>query len=103
MLHPSHSRVLDLCHHTVGDRQCIGQMLMIDFGKLFEYGPIDQHQLRAIVTDEVEKNEDFIRNTWFTSFISIFTAEKINAKQPESFYKSVSVLVSNQVNLYFVF
>ncbi len=106
MLHPSHIRVLDLCHHTTVDNQCIGQMLLIDFSKLMDCGPIDQHQLRTIINDEIDKTEDFIRNFWFTSFINIFIGDKSNFKpishsQFESFHKSISVLVSNQVGLFF--
>lgn len=101
MLHPTHSTVLDLCQHSKRDQKCIGEMLMLDFHKLRSSGPLDQHQMRNNITIELEKSEDFIKNNWYTNFINIFMDKNkfknIKENQLDSFYNSVTVLISNQV------
>ena len=108
ILHPTHLEFLDLCQHTYGtdvNIRCIGDILMIDFRKLRAAGPLDQHQLRNNVTIELEKSQEFLKNIWFTNFINIFVdknrLKSIPNSQMNSFYNSVTVLASNQVNLVF--
>ena len=101
MLHPTHSTVLDLCQHSKRDHKCIGEMLMLDFHKLRATGPLDQHQMRNNITIELERTEDYIKNNWYTNFINIFMDKNkfknIKEHQLDSFYNSVTVLISNQV------
>ena len=105
LLHPSHMILLDLCQHSYGSElnsRCIGEMLMIDFKKLRQIGSMDQHQLKNNITIELEKSQEFIKNIWYTNFINIFMDKNqfksIPNSQFDSFYNSVSVLASNQVN-----
>ena len=102
MLHPTHASVLELCQHTKREHKCIGEMLMVDFYKLRPTGALDQHQLRNNITIELEKTEDFIKNNWYTNFINIFMDKNkfknIPFQQLDSFYNSVTVLISNQVS-----
>jgi dynein heavy chain, axonemal len=76
-------------------------MIMVDFSKLREMGPLDQHQLRNNIIIEIEHMEGYIKNNWYTNLISIFIDKQqlknIPNNQIESFYSSVSVLISNQV------
>ncbi len=106
MLHPSHLMLLDLCQNTFSkdsNYKCLGQMLLIDFEKLKFAGNLDQHQLRNNITIELEKSQEFIRNIWYTSFINIFVEKNrfkpVPNSQLYSFYNSVAVLASNQVNM----
>ncbi len=104
LLHPAHIILLDLCQHSYGtdmNSRCIGEMLMIDFKRLKQAGPLDHHQIKNNVTIELEKSQDFIKNIWYTNFINIFMEKNqlksVPSSQLESFYNSVNVLASNQL------
>ena len=97
--------MLDLCQHSYGtdlNSRCIGDMLMIDFRRLRLAGPLDHHQIKNNVAIELEKSQDFIKNIWYTNFINIFMEKgqmrKVANSLLDSFYNSVTVLASNQVN-----
>jgi hypothetical protein len=104
MLHPTHSTVLDLCQRSYRDHKCIGEMIMVDFHKLRATGALDQHQMRNNITIELEKMEDYVKNNWYTNFINIFMDKQrfknIPYQQLDSFYNSVTVLISNQVSCF---
>jgi dynein heavy chain len=96
--------LLDLCQHSYGteaNTRCIGDILMIDFKRLRQAGPLDQHQLKNNVTIELDKSRDFIKNNWFASFMNIFAdksrLQSVSNSQLNSFYDSVKILASNQL------
>lgn len=104
LLHPSHMIVLDLCQHSYStdmNSRCIGEMLMIDFKKLRQTGPLDHHQIKNNFSIELEKSQEFIKNIWYTNFINIFMEKNqmktVPNSQLDSFYVSVTVLASNQL------
>ena len=103
MLHPSHLQLLELCQRTdaSANGRCIGQMLMVDFKKLRPAGPLDQHQLRNNVTIELERSQEFVKTIWYPNFANIYldkaSLNSIKSSQMDSFYRSVTVLASNQV------
>ncbi|CAF0708408.1 unnamed protein product [Brachionus calyciflorus] len=101
LLHPSHLGLLDLCQHSHENNKCIGDMLMIDFKKLRQTGPLDQHQLKNNIAIELGKSQEFIKNIWYTNFINLFVDKSkfkpVPYSQINSFYNSVAILAANQL------
>lgn len=93
--------LLDLCQHSYENSKCIGDMMMIDYKKLRQAGPLDQHQLKNNVTIELDKMQEFIKNIWYTNFINLFVDKSkfkpVHHSQLNSFYNSVATLAANQV------
>lgn len=105
LLHPTHNALLELCQHSTPKSLSLGDMLMIDFKRLRQAGPLDQHQLRNNVTIELEKTQEYLKNIWYTNYINIFVEKTrqtpIHSSLLTSFYNSVTCLASNQVILRF--
>ena len=80
-------------------------MMMIDFSKLRQNGPLDQHQLKNNIAIELGKSQEYIKNIWYTNFINLFVDKSkfkpVPSSQLNSFYNSVATLASNQVLITF--
>lgn len=68
-------------------------------------GPVDFPQLRSVVTQDIERNEDYLSSSWFPLICQIFQTGQIHGimQTPEKldrFYNSVNTLVSNQVCIF---
>lgn len=101
LLHPSHLSLLELCQHSTDSTKCLGEMMMIEFKKLRQNGPLDQHQLKNNIAIELGKSQEYIKNIWYTNFINLFVDKSkfkpVPSSQLNSFFNSVATLASNQV------
>lgn len=100
LLHPVHRILLEQCQ----GRKSIGEMLMIDFKRLRATGALDQHQLKNNVAIELEKSQEYLKTIWYVNYVNIFIEKIKEYPVPNallnSFYHSLSLLASNQVQKY---
>ncbi|GFS01672.1 dynein heavy chain 12, axonemal-like [Elysia marginata] len=94
-LHPSHQTVLQMCQGTLGN------MILVDVGQYRLSGPMEFESLKNNVILDLEKAEEKLMHSWHPNIINIFTDKEqfldIAAEDMESFYCSVTTLVSNQL------
>ncbi|CAG5115752.1 unnamed protein product, partial [Candidula unifasciata] len=94
-LHPSHQTVLQMCQATLGN------MILVDVRQYRLVGPMDFESLKNNVILDLEKAEEKLMHGWHPGVINIFTEKDSFADIPtgkmESFYNSVSTLISNQL------
>ncbi|GFO33725.1 dynein heavy chain 12, axonemal-like, partial [Plakobranchus ocellatus] len=94
-LHPSHQTVLQMCQGTLGN------MILVDVGQYRLSGPMEFESLKNNVILDLEKAEEKLMHSWHPNIINIFTDKEkfldIPAEDMESFYCSVTTLVSNQL------
>ncbi|WAR27202.1 DYH12-like protein [Mya arenaria] len=90
MLHPSKQTVLNMCQTTLGN------MILVDCSKFRAQGPMEFDSLKNNVMLDLEKAEDKLMHSWYPKVINIFS-DKNNFKGSDSFYNSLTTLVSNQL------
>ncbi|PVD24358.1 hypothetical protein C0Q70_14839 [Pomacea canaliculata] len=95
LLHPSMQTVLRMCQTT------LGSMILVDCSTYRMNGPMDFEGLKNSVTLDLEKTEEKLMHSWYPGVINIFADKNnftsIKPEKMESFYNSVSTLISNQL------
>ncbi|XP_052285538.1 dynein axonemal heavy chain 12-like isoform X2 [Dreissena polymorpha] len=91
MLHPSMQIVLNMCQTTLGN------MILVDCSKFRSQGPMEFESLKNNIILDLEKTEDKLMHSWYPKIINIFSDKSTNFKASESFYNSLTTLVSNQL------
>ncbi|NXS09555.1 DYH12 protein, partial [Neodrepanis coruscans] len=95
ILHPTMQILLDLgC-------AAFSSFLVVDFSSSRLKGPISCKSLKTDATLSCSKVEEEIVNTWYQNVTRLFTQkealEGVKLERVDSFYKCVSVLMSNQL------
>ncbi|XP_041350374.1 dynein heavy chain 12, axonemal-like isoform X3 [Gigantopelta aegis] len=95
LLHPSMSTVLRMCQTT------LGHMILVDVSTYRANGPMDFEGLKTNVMLDLEKSEEKLMHSWHPNVINVFADKhsfaNIKPEHMDSFYNSVSTLVSNQL------
>ncbi|CAK8689424.1 unnamed protein product [Clavelina lepadiformis] len=95
IVHSSMQVVLQMCQNNLQN------LLMVDLGGLRAQGPTDIDHLRNHVAIECEKTEDRLMQRWYPRIINIYSDDEkfkmIRKDKTDSFYASVTTLISNQL------
>ncbi|XP_020624937.1 dynein heavy chain 12, axonemal-like [Orbicella faveolata] len=96
ILHPSMQTILGICQS-----KNYSTMLITDQSNLRAQGSIECEHLKNNVTLDCEKTEEKLMHSWFPEVVNVFIDKNmlkhLNTSQADSFYNSVSTLVSNQL------
>ncbi|CAL8325422.1 unnamed protein product [Merluccius merluccius] len=95
ILHPVMRPILDIGYLT------FSPLLLADLSGCRVSGPVDCDSLRNRVVVECDRTEERIMNTWFPKVIHLLTSQEklrgVRANKRDSFFNSVSTLISNQL------
>ncbi|KAL8620603.1 hypothetical protein ACOMHN_017884 [Nucella lapillus] len=95
LLHPSMPIVLKMCQSTLGN------LILVDISSYRAQGPMEFESLKNNVIVDLEKTEEKLMQGWYPGVINIFTDKNnfsnIKPENMESFYNSVTTLISNQL------
>ncbi|XP_021341821.1 dynein heavy chain 12, axonemal-like isoform X1 [Mizuhopecten yessoensis] len=94
-LHPSMQTVLNMCQTTLGN------LILVDCSNMRAHGAIEFESMKNNIQLDLEKMEDKLMHSWFPTIINVF-ADKVafvppKADKIDSFYNSVTTLISNQL------
>ncbi|XP_069101059.1 dynein axonemal heavy chain 12-like isoform X1 [Argopecten irradians] len=94
-LHPSMQTVLNMCQTTLGN------LILVDCSNMRARGAIEFESMKNNIQLDLEKMEDKLMHSWFPTIINVF-ADKVTfvppkAEKTDSFYSSVTTLISNQL------
>ncbi|XP_046853910.1 dynein axonemal heavy chain 12-like isoform X2 [Xenia sp. Carnegie-2017] len=96
VLHHSMQTILKICQNPT-----YANLLIVDLSNLRLQGPIECQHLKNNVTLDCEKMEEKLMHSWFPEIVKVFVdkdmLKHLKPDQFDSFYNSVSVLVSNQL------
>ncbi|KAK7101380.1 hypothetical protein V1264_019769 [Littorina saxatilis] len=93
LLHPSMQTVLRMCQATLGN------LVLVDVSTYRSNGPMEFDNLKNNVILDLEKTEEKLMHSWYPGVINVFTDKNnfTGIKNMESFYNSVTTLISNQL------
>lgn len=87
--------VLKMC------QEVLMPLLIVDLSGLRAQGPVDCERLKNDVILDCEKLEEKLMHGWWPDVLNVFVDRKqfstIRSDKMDSFYRSVSTLISNQV------
>ncbi|XP_033102995.1 dynein heavy chain 12, axonemal-like isoform X1 [Anneissia japonica] len=93
--HPSMQHVLQICQAS------LGKLLLVDLSGARAQGPVEIEHLKNDAILECEKMEEKLMHSWWPDVLNVFVNKKdfvdIMPDSLESFYASVSTLISNQL------
>ncbi|XP_028848515.1 dynein heavy chain 12, axonemal isoform X2 [Denticeps clupeoides] len=95
ILHPAMRIILEKGYET------FSRLLLVDLSSYRSQGPVDCKQLKHDVTLECKRVEEKVMNSWFPEVIHQLTSKDVlqgaRSEKLDSFYKSASTLISNQL------
>ncbi|TWW56799.1 Dynein heavy chain 7, axonemal [Takifugu flavidus] len=94
-LDPALQIVLDLGYQT------FSSLLLADLSVCWSSGPVDCKSLQEKIAADCKRTEDHVMTTWFPQIIHLFRSEetlsRVKEKKLDSFFRSASTLISNQL------
>uniref|UniRef100_A0A3B5KNF2 Dynein axonemal heavy chain 12 n=1 Tax=Takifugu rubripes TaxID=31033 RepID=A0A3B5KNF2_TAKRU len=94
-LDPALQIVLDLGYQT------FSSLLLTDLSVCWSSGPVDCKSLQEKIAADCKRTEDHVMTTWFPQIIHLFRSEetlsRVKEKKLDSFFRSASTLISNQL------
>ncbi|XP_057312411.1 dynein axonemal heavy chain 12-like isoform X2 [Hydractinia symbiolongicarpus] len=96
LLHPSHQTILKICQN-----ETYSNFLLVDLSNMRSEGVIECEHMRNDVTIACDKASEKLLHSWYPEIVNIFVNKSafrhLKDDQVDSFYNSVSMLISNQL------
>ncbi|XP_066919650.1 dynein axonemal heavy chain 12-like [Clytia hemisphaerica] len=99
LLHPSHRAILKICQNDF-----YSKFLLVDLSNLRNEGAIECEHMNNDITLSCDKAEEKLMHSWYPEIVNIFVNKSafrhLKDDQLDSFYNSVSTLISNQLKTF---